>query len=259
MLSHQLKIEFKRALIYKRIMVWIAIILLPSLIRFPLIKDSYAFYRPIEVFQILISDYIPMLFPVFMILIYTNSFVNERKNDFILYTRTRIWMPTYVWSKAIVNAVLAFIVSFLLIFLPFVFAIYVEPSLSIVHFYPLENSTTVDYTFNQLLTYGTLTYGIVYASWVGLNGVIYSTLAFLLSLTIKNSFIAFSLPFIWYQVMNFVTGVLGVSYLSPISTIFPFNVVKNDLWTVIPPFAVLCLAILGICYYIYRNQHEWMN
>lgn len=260
MLHKQLAIELKRALSMDRILLWAVMIITPTLIQFFIIKDGYVFNNSIELFQRLISGFIPILFPIFMILIYTDSFINEKKHNYLTYTRTRIWLPTYLISKGIVNSMLAFLVSFLLVFLPFLFAIYIEPNSTIINYGTQTNNPVSKMTFNQFLTYGTLTYGIVYSLWVALNGMVYATLSFLLSLCIKNPFIALSIPFVWYQSMNFTTGILGFATFSPLSTIFPFNLTQQELWTILIPFTILVLVILGLILFLSKRQSsEWLD
>lgn len=260
MLHKQLSIEFKRALTIDRILIWAIMIITPTFIQFFIIKDGYVYNNSIELYQRLISGFIPMLFPIFMILIYTDSFLNEKKNNYLTYTRTRIWLPTYLISKGIVNSLLAFVVSFLLVFLPFLFVIYIEPNSGFVNYGTQTNNPISKMTFNQFLVYGTFTYGIMYSFWVALNGMVYATLSFLLALSIKNPFVALSIPFVWYQSMNFMTGILGYSTFSPLSTIFPFNLTQQELWTILVPFTVLILVILGLILFLSKsNSSVWVD
>jgi hypothetical protein len=259
MLMNQLKVEFRRALTKKRIVIWVTIIFLPIFIKFYMIKEGYTFYRPVELFQELISGFVPMLFPLFMLLVYANNFVLEEKNHFSLYTRTRIWFPTYIISKALVNGILAFLVSFIMIFLPFVFSVYIEPIFSIINYYDLrEGESFSNLSFDQYLRYGTLVYGLIYAFWVALNGLIYASITFLLPFFIRNWFVAFSIPFVGYHVMNFISGVFGYAKFSPISTIFPFNVIQQEIWTVFVPFFILISIWIGMII-ILKRRKEWDN
>lgn len=157
----------------------------------------------------------------------------------------------------IVNAIYAFVFSFLLVIIPFIFVFYIEPLLNIIHYEPIGGNTISSSTFDQYLEFGNFTYIGIYGLWVAINGVIYSTLALLLTLCITNPFLALSLPFVWYQVMNFVTAVFGLSYFSPVSTIFPFNIVQQDIWTVFVPFGALCLFIGIIVIYLIKYPEKW--
>ncbi|WJY26567.1 ABC transporter permease [Sporosarcina trichiuri] len=258
MLNQQIVIELKKALSYNRLLIRLFIIGLPILIQFFIIKNGYTFSSSIEVFQRLLSGFLPMIFPLLMILIYADSLVIERKENYLLYTRTRIWLPTYLLSKGIVNALLAFVISFILIFSTFLFAVYIEPGFSFIQYGGVANPAT-DTTFNQFLVLGTFTYGILYSSWVAINGMVYATLTYLLTLCIDNPFIALSIPFVWYQIMNFITAILSVPQFSPLSTIFPYNLTQQELWTVLLPFSILLLATVGLIILLMkRKRNEWL-
>ncbi|WP_236611110.1 ABC transporter permease [Halalkalibacterium ligniniphilum] len=243
----------------KNLLLWAAILIVIPTIRFYTIKEGYQFSDPIEVFQEMVSTIISLLFPALAIIIYLPSFLQEQKNNFISYTRTRTSLNTYLLSKGIINACLTGIVMFLLVFLTFVFAVYVEPHLGIIYYSPIdENSVIPRVTFSQFLSYGDLTYGVIYSLWVSINAVVYSTIAFMLLLIIENPFVALSAPFLYYHIFNFITGVLAAPWFSPLSTIFPFNIVEQALWTVFVPFSFLLIVIIGLYIFAIRNRKEWM-
>lgn len=258
MLAKQLMVEIKKVFILKNLLIWLGIILILPLIKFIVIKDAYEFTKSFEVFQETITTYIPLLFPALVIIVYLPLFWQEKKNNFITYTRPRIPFHTYLISKGLANAFFTGFVIFLLIFLPFIFCVYIEPYMGIVNYTPIDNNTVIPkFTFSQILNYGTFTYGFIYSLWVAVNAAIYSTIAFMLLLTINNSFVAFSAPFLFYHILNFITGVFGVPQFSPLSTIFPFNIVQQPLWTVFIPFMFL-LIVLAALFIIFISRKERM-
>ena len=148
---------------------------------------------------------------------------------------------------------------FTIIFIQFIFIIYIDPYLGVIDYsqgstFLSQQSTSNPVTFYQFLKYGNLTYGLVYSIWVGLNAVIYSTIAFTSLLIARSGFLALSLPFLFYHVFNFITGVLGVGKFSPISTIFPFNIKLQPLWTVSIPFFVLILILVTLIIYVKKQE-----
>lgn len=108
------------------------------------------------------------------------------------------------------------------------------------------------------MAYGDLTYGLIYSLWVSVNALVYSTIAFMLLLVVDNPFIALSAPFLYYHIFNFITGVFATPWFSPLSTIFPFNIIEQPLWTVLVPFSLLLFIIIGLYVFIIRNRKEWM-
>ncbi len=259
MLGNQLLVEMKRAFTIRNLLTWIGIIILLPAVRFYNIKEGYQFFEPIEVFQEMVSTIIPLLFPAIIIIIYLPLFLQELRNNFVLYSRPRIPLNTYLLSKIIVNAFLTGGIVFLLIFFPFVFAVYLEPHLGIIFYSPKDaNSVIPMFTFSQLLEHGNLAYGLIFSLWVSINAVIYSSIALLLMLVLSNPFVALSVPFLFYHIFNFVTGILNVPMFSPISTIFPFNIVQQPLWTVLVPFLFLLIIFIGLFVFTMRKQKEWL-
>ncbi|MFT8323451.1 MAG: ABC transporter permease, partial [Bacillus sp. (in: firmicutes)] len=90
MLGHQLKAEFKRVIGWRQIIIWMLLIVVLPTIQFLLIKDNYVFYRQLDLYLRLNSNFVPLLFPIIVILVNTINFVGEQKNHFIQYARIRI-------------------------------------------------------------------------------------------------------------------------------------------------------------------------
>lgn len=256
-MGHLLRVEWNKALTFHKILLILSIIFIPTSIQFLLVRTGYSFYRPVEVHTEVVGSMIALLFPLFFIILHANSFAVERKDNFIEYTKVRTRLRDYILAKAIVNASLVFLVAFAMVFLSFAFLVYVEPSLNLINYESreLNSSTTSIGTFEVFLQYGTLTYGIVYSLWVALNAVLYATVAFVLTLLIKNTFLALSLPFLWYFIMNFVAGVLGHPEFSTTSTIFPFNITAQPIWTILVPYLLNLTILIGLVIYL-RNTYE---
>ena len=249
-----------------RTVKWLFLIFSFPIIKFLLIKDNYVFYRQIEVFQRTNSDFVPLLFPFIVVLVYAFYLIPEIKNGYLFFVTSRTQLKTYIQSKLIMNALISFLSAFLLIFLPFIFVMYIEPSLNIISldqagtnpiayllFEQLLDQTINMQLFEQLLDHGLLTYGVVYSFWVGVNGALYSTFALLLLFLGKTPLVSFSIPFIYYIVGHFITQLLGIDYLSPMLTIFPFSLELQPIWIIFIPFIVL-ITITAILYFILRNR-----
>ncbi|WP_232713502.1 hypothetical protein [Bacillus xiapuensis] len=143
MLGNQLLVELKRVYTVKNLLLWLAILILIPTIRFYSIKEGYQFFDPIEVFQEMMSTIISLLFPAIVITIYLPTFLQEQRNNFIPYTRTRIPLNIYLLSKGIINACLTALVTFLLIFLTFVFVVYIEPKLGIISYSSIDENIVI--------------------------------------------------------------------------------------------------------------------
>ncbi|QVY61088.1 ABC transporter permease [Cytobacillus gottheilii] len=252
-MKHLVAVEWKRALTFNRVLLCLAIILIPAAVQFLNVKTGYMFYRAVDVHTEVIGGVVALLFPLFFIILYAGSYASEVKDQFITYIKPRIKLADYLLAKGIVNGVLSFIVAFAMVFISFVFIVYVEPSLGMIVY---ENGSDGSVgTFEIFLEYGTLSYGLIYSFWVGINAALYSSAAYVLTLLMKNHFVAISLPFLWYFVMNFVTAILAHPEFSPVSTVFPFNIIQQPLWTIFVPFTIH-LMILSILIYYVRNHFQ---
>lgn len=257
-LKHLMSIEFKKALSIKFFIVSLILIFLPLIVVLPIINGSYSFFRPIEVHSELISSSaISLLFPILLIPLYAGSYANEKKDNFLLYVKPRTILSNYVLAKGLVNAIVTFAVAFLMIFIPFVFIQYIDPALNIIEYTKEFYQPVSVGTFEFLAEKSILLYGVGYALWVAINGVLYSTIAYLLSISFKNKFVALSIPFLWWFIMNFVTGILRIEIFSPVFTVFPFAIDAQPIWTIFVPFTILVFSIVGMIAFIKTKKKVW--
>lgn len=233
-------VQLRNAVTSKFVIIWLLLVVGFPVLRFLLIRTGYQFFKPIEVFQETISDFIPLLFPALVVSVFLPQFLQERKNHFITYTRTRCSLGRYLTSKAIVNALLTGAVFFGFIFWSFLLTVYVVPGFHLVHFSSLTASAHIATpTFSQLLKFGTFTYGLIYSLWVAFNAVIYATLGFELLLLAINPYVALAVPFLLYQLSNYFTGILGFPEFSLLDVVFPFNIREFPIWTALLPVILL--------------------
>src|SRR5699024_3865519 len=149
-------------------------------IKYIQIIDDYVFYRQLDVFLRVNSDFVPLLFPLLMILVYAINFIGEQKNNYLTYVSPRMPLDKYYYSKLIVNGCLSFTVAFLIVFIAFIFNMYIVPSLNITQMENPNCNPLPFTTFGQLLVAGTLTYGVSYPLWVGLSGMFYASCVLIL-------------------------------------------------------------------------------
>lgn len=253
-----MSIEFKKALSIKFLIVSLILIFLPLIVVLPIINGSYTFFEPIEVHaQLISSSAIALLFPILLIPLNAGSYANEKKDNFLLYVRPRTMLSNYVVAKGLVNAIVTFAVAFLMIFIPFVFIQYIDPALNIIQYTTDFYQPPSAGTFGFLAEKSILLYGIGYSLWVAINGALYATIAYLLSICFKNKFVALSIPFLWWVIMNFVTAVLGIEMFSPVYTVFPFTITAQPIWTIFVPFTILILVIIGLMAFIKTESKVW--
>lgn len=253
MIIQQVKNEFKKTITLPQIILWSILILLFPIIKYIQIIDDYVFYRQLDVFLRVNSDFVPLLFPLLMILVYAINFIGEQKNNYLTYVSPRIPLDKYFYSKLIVNGCLSFTVAFLMVFIPFIFIMYIEPLLNITQLENPNGNPVPVTTFEQLLVAGTLTYGVAYSLWVGINGMFYASFGLLLLMLTNKPLMSLSFPFIYYLVLDFITQMFGADRFSPSATLFPFTISQQPLWTVLIPFSLL-LTINLVLFILVRKK-----
>ncbi|MBY9080501.1 ABC transporter permease [Paenibacillus sp. HN-1] len=225
-------------------------------------SQNYILRDSLEFFTFTINTVLPIVFPILAVLVYTVSFSEEVQNRHLTYTRMRRPIMETLYIKLNANILLTGVFFFLLVFISFLFAYYIEPSLDIAQYKPERFGLTKEniaadtysrYTFTQLLRYGSITYGILYSLWVGMNAALYSVFGFLLVLFMKNRFLAVSFPFIVYLVVSFTLAALGLEKYRPNNAIFPFDRIQSSIWTAFVPF--LILASINVCLVIYVKRN----
>lgn len=146
----------------------------------------------------------------------------------------------------------------------FVFLVCIEPYLSLVNYRPelvvdsvaeLARFDQELFTFSQSIASSPWLFAFVYADWVALNAVAYSTWAILCLLLIPNIFIALSIPFLFYHIASFIIALLGFPEFLFDASIFPFNVVQQNIITILLPFSVIImLNILTYLLFLKRDR-----
>src|SRR5699024_5721381 len=106
-----------------------------------------------------------------------------------------------------------------------------------------DSTTILFYTLSLHDALPIFLYGVLYSLWVAINGALYTTVAYLLSISIKNRFVALTIPFLWWFIMNFITGILGIEAFSPVYSVFPFLITPQPFWVLCIPFLVLIVGI----------------
>lgn len=250
--------EFKKALSLKFFLLSGALIFLPIIIVIPIINGSYLFFEPLEVHsQLLSSSAIALLFPILLVPLFAGSYANEKKDNFLLYVKPRVKLTDYVLAKGLVNGIVTIIVAFLIIFIPFLFIEYFDPVLNIIQYEKDFYEPVSVGTFEFLAEKSALLYGVLYSLWVAINGALYTTVAYLLSISIKNRFVALTIPFLWWFIMNFITGILGIEAFSPVYSVFPFLITPQPFWVLCIPFLVLIVGIVCLLLLIKSKNKVW--
>lgn len=252
--------ELKKALSLKFILFSMALIFLPLIVVVPIINESYLFFEPLEVHsQLFSSSAIALLFPILLVPLFAGSYANEKRDNFLLYVKPRVKLTDYILAKGLVNGIVTLVVAFLMIFIPFLFLVYLDPILNIIQYERDFYEPVSLGTFGFLAEKSEFLYGGLYSLWVAINGALYVTVAYLLSICMENRFVALTIPFLWWFIMNFVTGILGIEAFSPVYSVFPFLITAQPIWVIFIPFLVLIAGIVCLIIIIKSKNKVWIE
>lgn len=264
MMINLLRNEISNFTSVKTIFIWLVIIISPIIITLVRL-NQYSLIDSLDFFELIMTAFLPLLFPLIVVIIYLVPFSNEITNNFLFYTRLRVSIHRYLAVKIIANSIMVFVILFSFSFIPFLFVFYLEPLFGFVNYEPentglseseLIKDTYKRLTFSQLIEYSSFAYGFLYSIWVGVNGVVYATLGFFALLLTKNKFVALSIPFLLYHLGSFIIAVVDFPMFLLDASIFPFNTVQFPISVVFIPFLFLLFCCCGLFIYIYKHIHQ---
>ena len=210
----------------------------------------------------MMGEAVPIAFPVIVVVFGCLSLTWSLNHGFLVLTRTREDVAVRLRRLFLVNAAVVGTVMAVTTLLAAVVAYWVVPAFGLIEFQPLYIGITpekvgamslTNNTWSFLLAHGAPVYAIAYAVFVGVSGALWASLAFMLVLLVPNRYVALSLPFLIYNVVDFVIQVFGLPEFSPMISVFPFNISAMPLWTAFVPMTVLALVTAGLAGYCWRN------
>ena len=187
-----------------------------------------------------------LLFPVYVVLLSCLRLFKEVPRS----QRITVRKESYLFARLVTAGGISFAVFGLSAFLLFVLAYYIWPVLGnpsvdlSVYFLTPESAVTSSYTastYSQLLSSGSLTFGILYSLWVGFCAAVWTSLAMAALLTVRNRPLALSLPFLLYIVQWIAASLLGDVRASFVASVFPFGYQQTSILTGATPMLVLAL------------------
>lgn len=214
------------------------------------IRDEYALVDPVDLFTLMLSDVVPLTFPLWVVFLYQPRLLDEWANSFGRGVRTRMPMGWYVASRAAVAAVWAAGVFAAMVVLTWVVA-HVTFGEGFAQAQPMPVAER--FTFSQVYAVSPVLFVVVFATWVGLNAAVYGVLGTAASALVGNRFLALLAPMAVYLVSGFVLAVLGLEYLSPTTSVFPFSIVQQPMVFAFVPLAG-ALAVTAVAFAVVRRQ-----
>lgn len=210
------------------------------------ITREYALYVPIDAWEVG-TEYIGLLFPLFVTIPICWELYYERKNRFIVYTLPRIGRRRYLGAKWCACA----ISSFLILLVP-----YVLSALCALYINRPERFWTPPegylHVFHELYTQTPLLYALLLSLWKSLLGVLVMTFGFVLALYGSNIFVILTAPFLYAILENFLWAVLGLPQYRFVTAFEPTSLSVNAVQPasfVVGPLFLCLVMVLVVVYY----------
>lgn len=170
----------------------------------------------IEIFEDA-SQVLDVLFPLFVTLPFTWRFYYERKDGFIKYVSVRTDKRKYIIDKILSGAIVVFIMVFIIYYSGIIAA----------QFFNLPNdfeksNGLYDYILGSFQAEKPLVFGLIWCSWKGFISIFFYIFGALLALLIDNVFVIMLVPFIYFNLENYITAILNLELYS-IVTSFVLN------------------------------------
>ena len=233
------------------------------------VADSSALTTPMQLFTMMLSGFLPLLFGVVVVCFGCLTLTWRINHGFVALTAVRGSIRADLARRALVNAVVVGAVFFLAVAVAAVVAFEVVPRADLVTFRPesmlnypdgsafspaqVRAGDLANNTWSFLYAAGWPVYAFVYAGFVGISAALWATAGFAAVLLVPNRYLALALPFLAINLIDFPVQVAGMAQLSPLISVFPFNITAQPLWTTFVPFTVLALVVVGLSGYCWRH------
>ena len=150
------------------------------------------------------TEYLSLLYPLFVVLPLCWNLHQERKNNFLLYVQPRVSMSKYLWAKWMVYAISAFCIITIPYILSAATALLIDPPLDTI------NLGIIKHIFETVYSVHPLIYAVALSAFRGLLGILVMTMGFVLAMYCENIFLVLTGPFLYTVLENFVLAILGV-------------------------------------------------
>ena len=239
-----IRLEFKKTA--RPVLLTMALLTVLTCVLTCTITREYALYVPIDAWEVG-TEYIGLLFPLFVAIPICWELYYERKNRFIVYTLPRIGRRRYLSAKWCACA----ISSFLILLVP-----YILSALCALYINRPERFWTPPegylHVFHEIYTQAPLLYALLLSLWKSLLGVLVMTFGFLLALYGSNIFVILTAPFLYAILENFLWAVLGLPQYRFVTAFEPNSLSAEAVHPasfVVGPLLLCFVMVMVVVYY----------
>lgn len=239
-----IRLEFKKT--SRPVLLTTALLTMLTCVLTCTITREYALRFPIDAWEVG-TEYIGLLFPLFVTIPICWELYYERKDRFIVYTLPRIGRQRYLSAKWCACAVSSFLILLVPYMLSALCALYINR--------PERLWATPEgyrHVFHEFYTQMPLAYALLLSLWKSLLGVLVMSFGFILAMYGSNIFVILTAPFIYVILENFLWAVLGLPEFRFVTAFEPTSVTA---YAVQPasffagPLLLCCVMSLVVCYY----------
>lgn len=212
---------------------------------------------PIELW-IYSGDLFVFTYPIFCSVPFCWLLYYERKNGYLNFVHSRISLKKYFSTHYLCGSFLTFACIFFISFSGLIVALYfVKPQVLM----PDDYGNMLRNLFGAEQIDMPLLYGFLLSVWRGFLGILMYTFSFLLSMISKHLFVVLTGAFIYSILENFLTGIIGYSIFSILTSFYPDRM-NWEAFSVSPMLALLIgpAVLIVICVilsvYLVRSRRK---
>lgn len=212
--------------------------------------SGYSYNHNIEIWQ-QSSQIFDLIFPLVAVLPTCWLMYYERKDNFLIYTLTRVSKKKYILSKWLMTSIGSAIIIFMISFVGLIFCLNFTKNVNLTGIQLQGYDKSLKEFYGYYLVNKPYLYGLVLSIWRAIIGFIVGSLGFVLSLFINNIFIILTGPFVYVFISHYIFAILGVPYYSIITSFDPSTLAPGSisLGRLLVGVFLLVVLILGIIIY----------
>ncbi|MGX4600029.1 hypothetical protein [Faecalimicrobium sp. JNUCC 81] len=240
-----IKLEIKK--VFKPVITTLIITTLLFLANVMRVSNEYYVQQSFEFWNVSI-DYIAVIFPILVVCPTCWVMYYERKNNFLLYTVTRVSKKQYILSKWIVCVLSAFFIVFIPMFIGgLVSLLFLNNVHTPASYEPLFHTNLF---MEEFLINHTYLYVFIHCLWDGFLAMIIATMGFIFSIYLDNIFVILTGPFIYVTLDNFIMATLGFHKQRLIVSFYVNCMTDTNIFNLLvgPAISILFIIILLISF-----------
>lgn len=253
-------LELRRSLVSWDLAVVCVIIALPA-VQGLVQASSYRLWDNFDLFTLMLTDWLPLLFPMLVTAIALPRFAGELTHGFVRPVLPRVRLSTYIGARIVSAAVLTFCAFLLAVTLTWVVAFVVNAGHGVVEVHPPQAGETVHpvadrTTFSPLYAVSPALFGAVLAVWVGVNGALWSVIGALSVLLVGNRFLALAAPTVLYVGIEVAVAYARFEGFGLAGSTFQSNIIQQPAWYPFIQFVALAAATFGVARAVRAHGYE---